>query len=97
MRFFEAAACGVPIISDDWPGLSDFFKPREEILIASTTEDVLEILGDLPESELRAIGARARERVLAEHTAAHRAAELVALIEECRCGPKARGVCVTKE
>ncbi|HEX8281719.1 MAG TPA: glycosyltransferase, partial [Chthoniobacterales bacterium] len=96
VRLFEAAACGTPIISDDWPGLSEFFKPDEEILIASTTEDVLEILRTMPEGDARAVGQRARERVLAEHTAAHRAEELETLIEECRC-EHARGVCVTKE
>nr|MDQ3314342.1 glycosyltransferase [Verrucomicrobiota bacterium] len=59
--------------------------PDEEILIARTTEDVLAILGRMPEGEARAIGERARERVLAEHTSAHRAAELETLIEACRC------------
>jgi spore maturation protein CgeB len=84
VRLFEAAACGTPIISDDWPGLGEFFEPEEEILIARTTEDVLEMLRDLPEIKRRAVGQRARERVLAAHTAAHRAAELVGFIEECR-------------
>jgi spore maturation protein CgeB len=37
---------------------------------------VLRALRDVPEPERRRIGARARRRVLAEHTAAHRAAEL---------------------
>ena len=26
-RLFEAAACGVPILSDDWQGLEEFFTP----------------------------------------------------------------------
>ncbi|MFL6539509.1 MAG: glycosyltransferase [Chthoniobacterales bacterium] len=96
VRLFEAAACGTPIISDAWAGLSELFTPDEEILIARTTEDVLEILRDLPEGERRAIGARARERVLAGHTAAHRAAELETYIDECR-SPKAEAVCLTKD
>jgi spore maturation protein CgeB len=98
VRLFEAAACGTPIISDEWPGLSEFFTPGEEILTARTTEDVLAILRDLPESERRAIGQRARERVLAAHTAAHRAAELEAFIEECRYqGAGNRNAFVTRE
>jgi spore maturation protein CgeB len=98
VRLFEAAACGTPIISDEWAGLSDLFTPGEEILIASTTEDVVEILQAMPESEARELGRRARERVLAEHTAAHRAAELVAYIDECRDRVAGnRSVCVTKE
>src|SRR5581483_548045 len=30
VRLFEAAACGVPIISDYWQGLETFFQPGEE-------------------------------------------------------------------
>ncbi len=84
VRLFEAAACGTPIISDAWPGLEEIFEPGREILIARTTEDVLRILRETPEAEARAIGRRARERVLAEHTAAHRASELERLIESVR-------------
>jgi spore maturation protein CgeB len=97
VRLFEAAACGTPIISDEWAGLSELFEPRREILIATTTEDMVEILREMPESDAREIGRRARERVLAEHTAAHRAAELVAYIDECRDRVENRSVCVTKE
>mgnify|MGYP001764978704 CR=1 FL=1 len=32
IRLFEAAACGVPIISDAWEGLDHFFEPGREIL-----------------------------------------------------------------
>jgi spore maturation protein CgeB len=76
VRLFEAAACGTPIISDPWPGLDEVFALGSEILIAETPEDTLRYLRDTPEAERRAIGARARARVLAAHTAAHRAAEL---------------------
>ena len=76
VRLFEAAACGVPIISDWWPGLDAFFAPGREILIARSGREVLAFLRELPEAERAAIGARARERVLAAHTADHRAAEL---------------------
>ncbi len=98
VRLFEAAACGTPIISDSWPGLEEFFTPGEEILVASRTEDVLEMLRGIPEAERRSIGERARERVLGAHTAAHRAAELVSFIEECRDEQAGnRKFCVTKE
>jgi spore maturation protein CgeB len=76
IRLFEAAACGTPIVSDDWPGLSAFFEPGREILLAATAADVERILRDVPEAERRRIGRRARRRVLAQHTAAHRAATL---------------------
>src|SRR3712207_6897251 len=35
-RLFEAAACGVPILSDAWEGIETFFAPGEELLVAST-------------------------------------------------------------
>ncbi len=76
VRLFEAAACGTPIISDDWPGLGTFFKLGEEILTARTPGEVLQYLREIPEPERRALGERARARVLREHTAAHRAEEL---------------------
>ncbi|MBV9076041.1 MAG: glycosyltransferase, partial [Methylobacteriaceae bacterium] len=66
-RLFEAAACGVPILSDRWEGLDAFFEPGREILLADTTEEAVAAL-DLGTAELRRIARAARERVLAEHT-----------------------------
>jgi spore maturation protein CgeB len=82
VRLFEAAACGVPIISDWWEGLDEIFEPDREILIAHTSDDVLRYLRDVPDADRRAIAARARKRVLREHTAAHRAAELERYVGE---------------
>ncbi len=79
-RLFEAAACGIPILSDWWQGLDHFFEPGGEILIARTTEDALAAL-DLPAPALATVARRARARVLAEHTAERRAGELVAALE----------------
>ena len=75
VRLFEAAACGVPIVSDDWPGLSAFFQPGREIVLADSPAAVVEVLGWDAERR-QAIGSAARRRVLAEHTSRHRAAEL---------------------
>jgi spore maturation protein CgeB len=80
-RLFEAAACGAAMISDSWEGLEAFFVPGEEILIASTADDVLAALA-LSDAELQAIGTRARQRVLDEHTSMHRARELVDLVRD---------------
>lgn len=74
-RLFEAAACGTPILSDDWTGLDEFFSPGEEILVARTTEDALRALR-LPDGELDALARRARERALDEHNADRRARDL---------------------
>jgi spore maturation protein CgeB len=76
VRLFEAAACGVPIISDVWPGLETLFVPGREILLARNAADVQRALATLGEEERALMGDRARRRVLAEHTASERAAEL---------------------
>jgi spore maturation protein CgeB len=76
VRLFEAAACATPILSDYWVGLETFFALGEEILTVRNCGEVLQYLRDVPEEERRALGERARKRVLAEHTAAHRAEEL---------------------
>lgn len=75
---FEAAACSVPIVSQGWRGIESFFTPADEILVARDVDDVLAML-ELSPACLRALARRARDRVLAEHTAAHRARELVEL------------------
>ena len=80
-RLFEAAACGVPIVSDSWDGLDRFFVPGEEILLADGSADVLAAL-DRSDAELRRIADHARARVLAEHSSAARATELVAMLEQ---------------
>jgi spore maturation protein CgeB len=83
VRLYEAAACGVPIVSDWWPGLDTFFEPEREILVASTPEEIVAILTDRTDAELEHIGSRARERVMQRDTATHRAAELEQLVAEC--------------
>jgi spore maturation protein CgeB len=79
-RLFEAAACGVPILSDAWPGLDAFFAPGDEILVARSGDDTLDALA-LDDAALAAMARRARERVLDQHTAEHRARELEMLLE----------------
>jgi spore maturation protein CgeB len=84
-RLFEAAACGVPIVTDAWPGLERFFTPGAEILVAGSAEDVVAALS-LPDEELQRIGQAARARALASHTARARARELTALVAAVRDG-----------
>jgi spore maturation protein CgeB len=81
VRLFEAAACGVPIVSDYWPGLDAIFDIGREILVAESTEDVLRILRNTTPANRKTIAAAARARVLKKHTAAHRALELEKLFD----------------
>lgn len=82
VRLFEAAACATPIISDYWPGLETFFNLETEILTASSADEVLQYLKQIPERDRRATGERARLRVLAEHTSERRAIELEEYVSE---------------
>jgi spore maturation protein CgeB len=82
-RLFEAAACGAPLLSDGWDGLDAFFAPGREILVVHTPEDMLAAL-DASDEELRRMAARARARVLAEHSSKNRAQQLLTYLEEAR-------------
>jgi spore maturation protein CgeB len=80
-RFFEAAACGTPLITDAWEGLEHFFDLRDEIRVVSTPEHVEDALR-LPGEHLRSMASHARQRTLDEHTGAVRARELLQYFEE---------------
>ncbi len=82
VRLFEAAACGTPIISDYWDGLDSIFKFDSEILVSYSAADTLRFLRDMSEAERKAIGEKARQKVLVQHTAAHRALEVEQYIRE---------------
>jgi spore maturation protein CgeB len=85
VRLFEAGACGAAIISDRWPGIEEFFTPGKEIFLPRTTRDVVEILTDTAEHERLAMGEALRRRVLQEHTAERRAAELEEYLTSDTC------------
>ena len=86
-RLFEAAACGVPILTDWWEGLDCFFAPETELLVARTTEDVVRTM-QLSDRELGRIGQNARQRTLEEHTAEHRACQLEDLLTSALVGSR---------
>ena len=75
VRLFEAAACGVPIVSDRWQGIEELFAPGREIILADDGDAVAKALA-ASDDKAAAIGGAARARVMAAHTAAHRASEL---------------------
>jgi spore maturation protein CgeB len=75
VRLFEASACGAAILSDDWEGLDEFLSPGEQILVPRDEHDVTDILLHLSDAERRKIGDSARERIFADHTSMHRAAQ----------------------
>ena len=82
VRLFEAAACCTPIVSDWWDGLDDVFEPGREIVVASTPEQAVQVFVSTRAAERAAIAERARERVLAEHTAARRVEQFERYVRE---------------
>jgi len=88
VRLFEAGSCATPVISDNWDGIGSLFEPGREIILADGTEEVVSLLQSAEDAA--AIGRAAREKVLAAHTAVHRAAELEGHIEEA-AGVKTHG------
>jgi glycosyltransferase involved in cell wall biosynthesis len=81
-RPFELASAGAAIVSNPYDGLERWFEPGSELRIvhdaAEAVDAYRELLADPGEAE--AMGARARERVLDEHTYRHRARQVLELI-----------------
>jgi spore maturation protein CgeB len=72
-RIFEAAGAGACLVTDAWEGIEPFLEPGREVLVARAGDDVAAALEELDPARARAIGERARRRVLAEHTYDRRA------------------------
>lgn len=80
-RVFEAAGAAACLVTDAWEGIELFLEPGHEVLVAQDGAGVAEHVRALDEARARTIGRAALRRVLAEHTYAHRAARLEALLE----------------
>ncbi len=78
VRLFDAAACGVPVITDDWPGIHAIFEPGSEILVSRSHEDTLRYIRLMSPNEREAVGIRALHRIYNEHLPVHRAQTLEA-------------------
>jgi spore maturation protein CgeB len=75
-RFFEAAACGTPLISDWWDGLDWFFDVVRDIRVVTRAEHVSNAL-NMSDAELQSLAAHARRRTLDDHTGQVRARQLL--------------------
>ena len=81
-RPFELAASGAAIVSNPYEGIDRWFEPGDELVVVKTADEALstyrELVADPGQAE--AMGRQARERVLDEHTYAHRARRLLELV-----------------
>jgi spore maturation protein CgeB len=80
-RVFEAAGAGACLVTDAWEGIGEFLEPDREVLVAASAAEVAAHVDDLDPVRARRIGEAARQRVLREHTYAHRAAQFEHLLE----------------
>src|SRR5207249_1747737 len=56
-RVFEAAGAAACVITDTWAGIESFFEPGREILLASTAEEITELLRTVGKERATQIGA----------------------------------------
>ena len=86
IRVFEALACGLPLISAPWNDAEHLFRPGEDFLFARDGDEMTRHLVALREDrELRrALATSGLETIRARHTCAHRADELLAIVEGVR-------------
>jgi spore maturation protein CgeB len=79
-RVFEAAGAGACVITDAWPGVETFFQPGEEILLASSAEDIIAHLCALGAPQSARMGAAMRARALRDHTYSLRARQVDSIL-----------------
>ena len=89
-RIFEAAGAGACLLTDHWEGIELFLEPDREVIVAQTGAEVAERLRSLTPATAQTLGRSAQERILAEHTYDHRAAQVEALLDARR--PASGGV-----
>ena len=81
-RLFELASCAAAIVSNPVAGIERWFDPERELRVVADADEAVETYRELLADPAQAeeLGRRARERVLDEHTYAHRARRLLDLV-----------------
>ena len=91
-RAFFAASCGVPSLIESFDGLAEFFEPGVEIAAFTSPEDAVvqaeRLLSD--ETARAAMGRRARQRALRQHTWDRRLEDLQLDVREWKGRPGPR-------
>lgn len=88
IRVFEALACGLPLVSSPWEDTEQLFSPGRDFLVARSGTEMKRHLASLVNDEAmrEELGRAGLETVLARHTCAHRADELIAILGELNGG-----------
>jgi spore maturation protein CgeB len=85
-RVFEAAGAGACLITDFWTGITEFFEPDREILVAKSAKDIVRFLRETSAQQSCEIGTAMRKRALKEHTYALRAQEVHKVLQQAAWG-----------
>ena len=83
-RIFEAAGAGACTITDHWQGIETFFTPREEILVASSAEEIVYFLRSVAPEWGCQVGEAMRRRALRDHTYEQRARTVETILHSPR-------------
>jgi spore maturation protein CgeB len=89
-RVFEAAGAAACLICDAWDGIEDFLEPGAEVLCVQSGEEVAALVNSIGAPRAARIGQAARERILSQHTYAHRAELLYGLLQDHSTPPHYR-------
>jgi spore maturation protein CgeB len=81
-RVFEAAGAGACLITDAWEGIEMFLEPGREVLVVRDGDELAAVIELLDDERAATIGGAARKRICAQHTYAHRAAQVDVLLDE---------------
>ncbi len=80
IRVFEALACGIPLVCSPWDDCEGLFRPGDFLLAADPAQMAAHLRALDADAALRAsLAAHGRETILARHTCAHRARELLGI------------------
>lgn len=93
IRVFEALACGIPLVSAPWNDSEQLFRVGSDFLMVRDGDEMTAALTRLKnDPELRASLVRnGLATIRARHTCAHRAEELLAIVQQLRA-PELRSV-----
>lgn len=84
IRVFEALACGIPLVCARWDDVEGLFRPGSDYLVAKDAAQMQEHLRRIKSDPALAceLAEHGRRTILARHTCAHRAQELLGICRE---------------
>lgn len=84
IRVFEALACGIPLVCSPWNDEENLFRPGEDYVVARNGDQMAAELRFLlnDEKARQQLAEQGRKTICERHTCAHRANQLMSIVEE---------------